>query len=61
MTGNVCNVFDEYASRCVHISHQEEECTSSFWADSKMYTFGSIANSQRMPTDINESSTIAKK
>ena len=61
MTGNVFNVFDEYVSRCVHISHQEEEYTSSFWADSKMYTFGSIANSQRMPTDINESSTIAKK
>ena len=27
---------------------------------SKMYIFGSIANSQRMPTEINESGAIAK-
>ena len=23
------NLFDECAARCVHLSHQEEECTSS--------------------------------
>ena len=61
MTGNEFNVFDEYASRCVHLSPQEEECTYSSWPDRKMYTFDSIANSQRMPTEINESGAIAKK
>ena len=60
MTGKGLNVFDEYASRCVHLSTQVDECTSSFWGDSKMYTFGSIASSQRMPTEINESGAIAK-
>ena len=45
MTGKGFNVFDKSACRCVHLSHQEEECTSSSWGDSKMYTSGSIANS----------------
>ena len=31
-----------------------------FLSDSKMYTSGSIANPQRMLTEINESGTIAK-
>ena len=39
---------------------QEEECTSSSWGDSKMYTSNSIANSKRMQTEIKESGTIAK-
>ena len=39
---------------------QEEECASSSWGDSKMYTCSSIANSHRMQTEINESGTIAK-
>ena len=60
MTGKGFNVFDECASRCVHLFPQEEDCTSSSWWDSKMYTFGSIASSQRMPTEINESGAIAK-
>ena len=54
------NLFDECAARCVHLSLQEEECTSSSWGDSKMYTSASIANSQRMLTEINENGTIAK-
>ena len=54
------NHFDECAARCVHLFPQEEECTSSSWGDSKMYTSSSIANSQRMQTEINESGTIAK-
>ena len=33
---------------------------SSSWGDSKMYKSGSIARSQRMPTDMNESDGIAK-
>ena len=40
------NIFDEYASRCVHMSPQEEECTSSLWRDSKMYTSDNIVSSQ---------------
>ena len=60
MIDKVFNLFDECASRCVHLSPQEEECTSSSWGDSKMYTSGSIASSQRMLTEIKESCTIAK-
>ena len=55
MIGKVFNLFDECASRCVHLSPQEEGCTSSSWGDSKTYTSGSIASSQRMLTETNES------
>ena len=34
---------------------QEEECISFSEGNNKMYTSGSIANSQRMITEINES------
>ena len=54
------NLLDECAARCVHMFPQEEECTSSSWEDSKIYTFNSMANSQRMQTEINESDTVAK-
>ena len=54
------NYFDERGSRCVHLPPQEEECTSSSWGDSKMYTSGSIASPQRMLTEKNENGTIAK-
>ena len=47
------NRFDKCAARCVHLFPQEEECCSS-WGDSKMYTSGSITNSQRMLTEINK-------
>ena len=60
MTDKGFNLFDECAARCVHLSLQEEECTSSSWGASKMYTSGSTANSQKMLTEINESSIIAK-
>ena len=30
------------------------------WGDSKMYKSGSIANSQKMPTEINKTGAIAK-
>ena len=60
MTDKGSNLFDECASRCVHMSPREEECTSSSRGDSKMYTSGSIASSQRMLTEINESGAIAK-
>ena len=35
------NLFDECAARCVHLSPQEEECTSSSGGDSKIYKSGS--------------------
>ena len=58
------SVFDGCTSRCVNQSPQEEElqqeCNSSSWGESKVYTSGSIASSQRMPTEINESGAIAK-
>ena len=59
MTDKGFSLFDECASRCVHLPLQEEECTSS-WGNSKMYTSGSIASSQRVLTEIRESRTIAK-
>ena len=61
MTDKGFNIFDECAARCVHLFPQEEECTSSSWEDSKMYTSDSIANSQRMLTKIKESGIITKK
>ena len=55
------NLMDECAAGYVHLSPKEEEYTSSFWKGSRMYTSGSIANSQKMLTEINESGTIVKK
>ena len=60
MTDKGFNLFDTWAARCVHMSPQEEECTSSSWGDSKMYTSGSIANLQKMLTEITKSGALAK-
>ena len=60
MTDKGFYIFDEFTTRCVHLFSQEKECSSSSWGDSKMYTSSSIANSQRMQTEINESGFIAK-
>ena len=54
------NLFDECAFRCVYLFHKEEEHTSSSWGNSKMYTSGSIVNSQRMLNEINENGAIVK-
>ena len=54
------NRFGEYATRRLPLFPQGEECTSSSWGDSKMYTSSSIANSQRMLTEINGSGAIAR-
>ena len=40
---------------------RKKRCTSSSCVDSKIYTSGSIASSQTMLTEINESGAIAKK
>ena len=60
MTDKSFNIFDECATRCVHLFPKEENCTSSSWGKSKMYTCSSIANSQSMQPEINESDTIDK-
>ena len=64
MTEKGFNIFDECAAICVHLFPQEEECeeecTSSSWGDSEMYTSSSIANSQSMLTEINECRVIIK-
>ena len=59
MTEKEFNLFDEYVASGVHLSPQKE-CTSSSWGDSKIYTFGSIANWQRMLLEINESGPTVK-
>ena len=40
------NLFDECAAECVCLCPQEEERTISSWGDSKIYTPGTIENSQ---------------
>ena len=60
MTDILFNFFDECATICVRLFPQEEERTSSSRSQSKMYISGSIANSERMLTDINESGVITK-
>ena len=60
MTHKVFDLFDECAARCVDLFLKKEEYISSFWGDSKMYTSGSMTNSQTMLTEINESGALAK-
>ena len=52
--------FYECAAECVRMCTKREECTSSSLGDSKIYTPGTIANSQRTPTKINKNVAIAK-
>ena len=56
------NVFDDYAAECVYLFPQEEECTSSYWGHSKIYTLGTMANSQtdRTPTEIDKNGAVTK-
>ena len=54
------NLFEESVARLVHLSPQEEEYSSSSWGDIEMYTSSSIANSQRMLTEVNETGVIVK-
>ena len=60
MSGKRFNLFDECATRLARLSSQEEGCTSSHWRDSKIYTSGSIENSQTILNEINESGAVAK-
>ena len=60
MTDKGFHLFEVGAARWAHIFPQEKACTLSSWGGSKMYTSGSIANSQRILSEINKSGTIAK-
>ena len=44
MTDKGLNLFDDCATKCVQLFPQEEECTSSSWGQSKIYTPGIMAN-----------------
>ena len=50
----------EPMKKFVHLSPQEEECTTSSWRDNKMYTTVRIASLQRILTEINDSGAITK-
>ena len=50
------NLFDECAARCVHLFPQDEEWQQNVYTHVSI----SIANSQRIQTEINKSDTIAK-
>ena len=62
MTGKGLNLFDDCADECVYLCPQEDECTSSSWGHSKIYTLGTIANPQtdRAPTEINKNGAVVK-
>ena len=53
MAGKGLNLFGECASRHVNLSPQEKRTSSSGGRGSKMYKFGTIANSQGTPIEIN--------
>ena len=60
MAGKSLNLLDECVATCVYLPSQEEECTSSSWGDSRMYTSGSKTNSQGIPNETNKNGAIAK-
>ena len=62
MTDKGLNLFDDCAAECVYLCPQEEECTSFSWGHSKIYTPGTIANSQtdRALTEISKNCACVK-
>ena len=62
VTDKGLNFFDDSAAECVYLCPQEEECTSSSWGHSKIYTLGTMENSQtdRAPTKIDKNGAAAK-
>ena len=61
-TGKGLNLFDDCAAECVYLCPQEEKCTSSSWWHSKIYTLGTMANSQtdRALTEIDKNGAVVK-
>ena len=62
VTDKGLNLFDDCAAEFVYLCPQEEECTSSSWGHSKIYTLGTMANSQtgRAPTEIDKNGAVVK-
>ena len=62
MTDKGLNFFDGCAAECVYPCPQGEECTSSSWGHSTVYTPGTIANSQtdRAATETNKNEAAVK-
>ena len=61
MTDKGFNIFDECAARCVHLFPQKKSAPLLPDGTVKCIdTSTSIANSQRIQAEINESGTIAK-
>ena len=62
LTDKGLNFFDDCAAECVYPCPQEEECTSSSWGNSTVYTPGTIANwqSDRAATEINKNEAVVK-
>ena len=56
------NLYYDFAAECVYLCRQEEECTSSYSRRSKIYSSGTIANSQtdRAPIEININGAAVK-
>ena len=61
VTDEGLNLFDDCGAECVYLCPQKEECTSS-WGHSRIYTPGTVANSQtdRAPTEINKNGAAVK-
>ena len=58
------NFFDECTAECVNMYPEEEQCTSSYpssWEGNKMYSPGTKAISQRVPSKTNKNGVIAKE
>ena len=62
MTDKGLNLFDDCAADYVYLCPQEEECTSSSGGHSKIYTLGTMENSQtdRAPTEIDKDGSVVK-
>ena len=60
VTDKGLSFFDDSAAECVYLCPQEEECTSSSWGYSKIYTPGTIADLQadRALTKINKKRAV---
>ena len=61
MSDNRLNLLKECTARCVHFTIPSVRRVHIFpWGDSKMYKSGNIANSHKMPTEINKTGAIGR-
>ena len=61
-TGKGLNLFDDCGAECIYLCPQEEDCTSSSWGQSKIYTLRTMADSQtgRATTEIDKNGAVVK-